>query len=639
MDWIHGDSYGKTTPLSDNDDGLFTSPRNFNAVVRNKSSPLLMRYGFPVNQLYDTWDANSGDLSVAAVHGTPKSTQPRHLTDANPSEYSLSSAQSAISNQQTSYSNDLTSNYYPVPSSNMKAKHQCTTSYLTEPSLYPAQNFIKGPEIFELGHPCTPALNLDFHRSVLCEGNYSIDDPSQPTTAVSPYLENHSVPRSLYPLPSGSDIYHHHDGTPSNLVLGTNNSLNHSNLPVPQVPQNQATCIESDQRTKAVALDSSKFDSPVPIEFSEREVQGSTSHPDLFSNSIGADEIFGLNSMSHSWLSSHVFGIGDVIKYMPLEELGKQTILVGESLLSSQSKDNCQNLVKIDNIPYNLDDAMLFEFLGKNSGLSTDGGNIHVIMDRTTGKTMDCFLEFSNMGAAEMFIQRRCNNNRRCILGGRHISLELARRIELMEWLFPKVRGASWSKNGELEVGEHQLSSEGPIEIISREELVMILGHARTPHRSPFSRKCLQRPYESLMSVVTKFPWGDTEFYTLRQRDMIFHAAFEAGAMGITTTECFAILGDLGVSHPLATQFQALTVRPGADYIVVEAIAGLLAGGIMRQDSNWAENNDHCQQESTLRGKGTESMGIGITMRDAAKIELRRVYEAINILLSPGGRD
>lgn len=116
------------------------------------------------------------------------------------------------------------------------------------------------------------------------------------------------------------------------------------------------------------------------------------------------------------------------------------------------------------------------------------------------------------------------------------------------------------------------------------------------------------------MSIITKFPWVETGWYTIRQRDLIFQAAFEAGdllrrqilrgktgpninigllrrlcrvvsfcpgftyrqklmfldAMGIPTVECFAILGDLGVSHPLATQFQALTVRPGTSYIIVE---------------------------------------------------------------------
>ncbi|KAK6348750.1 hypothetical protein TWF730_009523 [Orbilia blumenaviensis] len=396
---------------------------------------------------------------------------------------------------------------------------------------------------------------------------------------------------------------------------------------------------------------------------------------------VAEDGLSDLNDMTQMWLRSHITSFDDVLQHIPLEELGKQALIIRGPGLTSPGKGCAWNLVKIENIPYNLDDDMLFEFLGKTPGLvPEEHGGIHIIMDRTTGKTMDCFLEFPTVGAAERFIQRRCNNNRRCILGGRHISLELVRQGELMRWLFPKVRGAAWGDDGELAVGEWTVLSP-PVEIVSREELVMILGHARTPHRSPFSRKCLQRPYESLMSVVTKFPWKETNVYTLKQRDLIFQAAFEAGellkrqilrgkagpnidlkllrrlcrtisfcpgftyrqkltfldAMGITTTECFAILGDLGISHPLATQFQALTVRPGADYVAVEAIAGLVADGVSRGNGIHGEPNldpDTCPREA----EGSHQDGNHeLTMRAAATIELQAVIGAIQATFAADG--
>ncbi|KAK6526663.1 hypothetical protein TWF281_009867 [Arthrobotrys megalospora] len=391
------------------------------------------------------------------------------------------------------------------------------------------------------------------------------------------------------------------------------------------------------------------------------------------------DGLSDLNNMTQSWLKSHITSFEDALNHIPLEELGKQAIIVHEPGLLPQGKGCSWNLVKIENIPYNLDDDMLFEFLGKAPGLIPEEyGGIHIIMDRTTGKTMDCFLEFPTVTGAERFIQRRCNNNRRCILGGRHISLELVRQGELMRWLFPKVRGAMWGDDGDLVVGEWT-GLNTLTEIISREELVMILGHARTPHRSPFSRKCLQRPYESLMSVVTKFPWKETDVYTLKQRDLIFQAAFEAGellkrqilrgkagpnidlkllrrlcrtisfcpgftyrqkltfldAMGITTTECFAILGDLGISHPLATQFQALTVRPGADYVAVEAIASLVAGGLSRGNSIRNESDLDTRPGGTEASN--EDCNYELTMRAAATIELESVLAAIKTTFTPGG--
>ncbi|KAK6350362.1 hypothetical protein TWF696_006594 [Orbilia brochopaga] len=446
---------------------------------------------------------------------------------------------------------------------------------------------------------------------------------------------------------------------------------------------------EGDQMLSKLQVSESSFPSSVTASSSQASAYLHTAHMKNTVEDAGTSD---LEEMTRLWLISHVSCYDDALNHVPLEELGKQVMMIGVPSFAVLGNGPSWNIVKIENIPYNLDDDMLFEFLGKNPGLvPEEQGGVHIIMDRTTGKTMDCFLEFPTAATAERFVQKRYNNNRRCILGGRHISLELVKQGDLMRWLFPKTKGALWDNNGNLivEAGTPQTS----VEIISREELVMILGHARTPHRSPFSRKCLQRPYESLMSVITKFPWKETAAYTLRQRDLIFQAAFEAGellkrqilrgkagpnidlkllrrlcrtisfcpgftyrqkltfldAMGITTTECFAILGDLGISHPLATQFQALTVKPGADYVAVEAIARLVAGGVAQQqdpDQDQSQSQSHSHRCSTLynmggepglpRGPGTEegaaeSSGgdVDLTMRAAAEIELRRVYAAI----------
>ncbi|KAF3197642.1 hypothetical protein TWF679_002881 [Orbilia oligospora] len=317
---------------------------------------------------------------------------------------------------------------------------------------------------------------------------------------------------------------------------------------------------------------------------------------------IAEDGLSNLNKMTQTWLRSNITCFDDVLQHIPLEELGKQALIIREPGLLPQPKGCSWNLVKIEN--------------------------------------------------------RRCNNNRRCILGGRHISLELVRQGELMRWLFPKVRGATWGEDGDLVVGEWK-AFHAPVEIVSREELVMILGHARTPHR---------------------FPWKETDDYTLKQRDLIFQAAFEAGellkrqilrgkagpnidlrllrrlcrtisfcpgftyrqkltfldAMGITTTECFTILGDLGISHPLATQFQALTVRPGADYVAVEAIANLVADGVSR--GNGIRNETDLG--TRLGPGGTRGSNEGgnceLTMRAAASIELETVITAIKTTFATG---
>ncbi|KAF3942378.1 hypothetical protein ABW19_dt0204418 [Dactylella cylindrospora] len=262
--------------------------------------------------------------------------------------------------------------------------------------------------------------------------------------------------------------------------------------------------------------------------------------------------------------------------------------MIGEQSLVPYDSGSSWNVVKVENIPYNLDDDMLFEFLGKNPGiLPEERGGVHIIMDRTTltdsrmvkGKTMDCFLEFPSVVSAEKFIQRRCGSNRRCILGGRHINLELVRYGELMRWLFPKVRGASWDEDGALLVLP-EASETMTIEIIGKEELVMILGHARTPHR-----------------------------------------------------------------------FQALTVKPGTDYIAVEAIAMLMVGGITVGNSIWVktmpshptDGNSGMYDEinwlptevSANKEQSQPSATMEVTMRTAADIELKRVYAALKKAFAP----
>ncbi|KAF3918046.1 hypothetical protein ABW21_db0204790 [Orbilia brochopaga] len=101
----------------------------------------------------------------------------------------------------------------------------------------------------------------------------------------------------------------------------------------------------------------------------------------------GADDggISDLEEMTRLWLVSHIAGYDDALKHVPLEELGKQVVMIGGPSFAPPGNGHSWNIVKIENIPYNLDDDMLFEFLGKNPGLvPEEQGGVHIIMDRTT---------------------------------------------------------------------------------------------------------------------------------------------------------------------------------------------------------------------------------------------------------------
>lgn len=176
--------------------------------------------------------------------------------------------------------------------------------------------------------------------------------------------------------------------------------------------------------------------------------------------------------------------------------------------------------VKISNIPYSVTGENIMEFLGKNAKVVPDdvGLSVHIIMDRASGKTMDAFVEFTCPKDAYRCVTRK----RGKILGSRHVLLDVVNQEELMKELFPKARGITWE--GVIPNVLNNESGSSKADLVTKEELVLVVGHARTPHRSPFSRKCLQRPYESILSIVAKFPWFAVSVYTIHQRDIIFQA-------------------------------------------------------------------------------------------------------------------
>jgi len=90
---------------------------------------------------------------------------------------------------------------------------------------------------------------------------------------------------------------------------------------------------------------------------------------------------------------------------------------------------------------------------------------------------MDAFVEFTCPKDAYRCVTRK----RGKILGSRHVLLDVVNQEELMKELFPRARGIAWEG-----VIPNVLSSEGgnsKADLVTKEELVLVVGHARTPHR------------------------------------------------------------------------------------------------------------------------------------------------------------
>ncbi|KAH0543207.1 hypothetical protein FGG08_002468 [Glutinoglossum americanum] len=200
--------------------------------------------------------------------------------------------------------------------------------------------------------------------------------------------------------------------------------------------------------------------------------------------------------------------------------------------MARQVKVPMWGVIKIGNIPYTVTKPEVMAFLGRSAKLITPdmGCPIHIIMERGTSKTMDCYVEFLTVQDARSAVQRFVDHRdtgRHPRIGERHVDMEMSTQSALMMELFPKTgKYVTW--NGAHPKITRETDSWGGFKaFITSEELVMTIKHADTPHRSPFSAKCPQRVYESMISTISKFPWWVVDMYTLGTRDHLFEATEE----------------------------------------------------------------------------------------------------------------
>ncbi|BFZ58525.1 hypothetical protein PYCC9005_005588 [Savitreella phatthalungensis] len=159
--------------------------------------------------------------------------------------------------------------------------------------------------------------------------------------------------------------------------------------------------------------------------------------------------------------------------------------------------------VKISDIPWDASLEDCYEFIGPHAPnlarYTAALSPVHFTFDRLSGKTQsDVFVEFATTVGATAFASE-CSGK---MLGHRAVSISLVSSREMLEAIFPRAR-----------------PDEGIW--VSREEVQNILLHART-RKSPYTRKCPQRPTDNFISILALFPWANAAAYTLEQRVLLF---------------------------------------------------------------------------------------------------------------------
>ncbi|KAJ5670676.1 uncharacterized protein N7477_006039 [Penicillium maclennaniae] len=177
--------------------------------------------------------------------------------------------------------------------------------------------------------------------------------------------------------------------------------------------------------------------------------------------------------------------------------------------LAERRKPSRAGVARIDNISYSLTRPEVIQMFGRNGHLIPESQcPVHIIMERSTGKTMCCFVEFEDHESAQAAVDRL---NATTVtqsgprMGNRHIDVTMSSQQELMQALFPRAKCVDWV--GDRLVARDKRPTEwwstGFDGFITDEELFCVIRHAKEPHR---------------------FPWYATSMYTVHARNQLFDA-------------------------------------------------------------------------------------------------------------------
>lgn len=141
-------------------------------------------------------------------------------------------------------------------------------------------------------------------------------------------------------------------------------------------------------------------------------------------------------------------------------------------------------------IPYSVTRPEILAFLGRNARIVNEQEYepVHIVMERVTSKTLDCYVEFINLNEAVNAVTRFESNratNRGGRLGSRHVDVELSSQEQLMKDLFSKAKNVQWQGSRPIIIArdENDPYNSGFQGFISKEELVMLVKHVEAPQR------------------------------------------------------------------------------------------------------------------------------------------------------------
>ncbi|KAG0332821.1 hypothetical protein BG000_009716 [Podila horticola] len=262
--------------------------------------------------------------------------------------------------------------------------------------------------------------------------------------------------------------------------------------------------------------------------------------------------------------------------------------------------------------------------------------NVHILMDRATGKTFNsAFVELALTPVDAGMVAQAKNLK---VLKGRVVTVELSSQDELLRSVFPKWVGLFEngepvnpcellpSCEGQASDGSGTMSAQTTPPFVTRDEINALLVVCRN-YKLHFSRKCAERPFENILSILAKYPWHQPHRVLPLHRDHIFELlklSIESLRMHLNK-EYNTIHSTLlirmvrcAILTPAFTERQKAMVLHVAGCACPEDIVGWMAPPVVT-----TESESSLSSETTIDGSEDETVAstTDISSKDPYKVE------------------
>lgn len=126
-------------------------------------------------------------------------------------------------------------------------------------------------------------------------------------------------------------------------------------------------------------------------------------------------------------------------------------------------------------------------------------------MERSTAKTMDCYVEFQTFKDAQETVTRInkiFETGRAPRLGNRVVYVELSNQDELLRDLFPRAKCVSWQDGMPIALPNRDPYSTGFAGFLTSEEILGAIRHAEIPHRVSDAHSIVRCPCCNTLTLL-----------------------------------------------------------------------------------------------------------------------------------------